>query len=225
MHQFAAPLYIADRSLFGPLPSGPPHPFSETPLPTYRIEMPRLFGGTMFALLFALGCWALAELAWSFHLPAPTPSKNLSSRPGAVAEKIGPGVIFATRTAPSAPDAVATADAMPALRLLGVLYSTNPAATRAIVQREGDSRPLIVKMGAAIDSGTTVGRVEPKQISLSIQGRESLLRLPERASIAGADKAGKRESEPPTVDLTTRSSDASRVRESGATPNTTTKDL
>lgn len=139
----------------------------------------RLIGGLSFTVVFVLGCWVIAGLVWDFHLPVQATFVDLPRKPATVADKFEHSMMFGGSAAGDKPQ---LAEAEAALRLLGVLHSANSETTRAIVLRDGETRPQVIALGSAIDGDTVVNRIAAKQVFLATRGREILLNFPEQAA-------------------------------------------
>lgn len=139
----------------------------------------RLIGGLSFTVVFVLGCWVIAGLIWDFHLPVQATFVDLPRKPATVADKFEHSMMFGGSAAGDKPQ---LAEAEAALRLLGVLHTANAETTRAIVLRDGETRPQVIALGSAIDGDTLVKRIAARQVFLTTHGREILLNLPEQAA-------------------------------------------
>lgn len=130
-------------------------------------------GRLLTGLVLGLGAYALYQVGQGFLLRPPAVVDMGLSDPREAAERVAPGHLFGTAVTRGGESATATGD----LRLVGVLADHHGNASAALVQREGDSRPLVVTSREA--DGLRLIRADRRAVTLDVQGREVSLSLPD----------------------------------------------
>ncbi len=128
-------------------------------------------------LLAVVLAWQLGRLVWLLlsgpaqPLPVPVvqaPVAAASSSPAQVASLFGEN---------SGPQQATVADTTLQLRLDGVMESSDPASSRAMIAERGNGLVKTFKPGDQLPGGASLARVEATQVVLDRNGREEILRF------------------------------------------------
>lgn len=132
-------------------------------------------------IVASVAAWWLAGNIWQWTLPAiPLAPYRSEISPTVAAKDLASRHTFGTATASSQGNQGSSLENTDRMRLMGVIFSSQPAETGAVIAINAQ-QPVFVRLGGEVTQGRRLVSVSAREVEIEGGGQRQRIGLPEKA--------------------------------------------